>query len=163
MKKYIHIIIIILITAYSCKENNNDLMQNISGIYKVNFTGSYMIDTVVYTWNREQNMKISKINDSLCNLCIYENDSCIKNTSTTVRVINTNEIAGYFCYEGPSKFDWNVDSLYGNISKEKKSKKVIIQGFFEAETVQKILIHSGPYTYPEYITIPVHGTFIFTK
>ncbi len=48
-----------------------------------------MVYTVVYVWNREQNVKISKRNDSLYNLCVCEHDSCIENTVTTVRVITT--------------------------------------------------------------------------
>jgi len=160
MKRFLYFVFLILIAATGCKEKSNDIMQDISGIYTVNFTGSYMIDTVVYTWSREQNMKISKRNGSLYNLCVCEHDSCIENTVTTVRVINTHEIAGNFCYEKTSKFDWCVDTLYGTISNE---NKVAIHGFFEAETVQKILVNSGPYSYPEYITIPVEGTFVFSK
>ncbi|HPH15592.1 MAG TPA: hypothetical protein PK029_00350 [Bacteroidales bacterium] len=111
MKRFLYFVFLILVAATGCKKNSNDVLQDISGIYTVNFTGSYMVDTVEYTWSREQNMRISKSNDSLYNLCVCEHDSCIENTVTTVRVNNTHEIAGNFCYEKTSKFDWEMEVL----------------------------------------------------
>lgn len=165
MTKYIHYVILILIIASSCNENDFfDLHQDISGIYNATFTGTYVINTHVYDWNREQLMKISKINDRMFSVCVYYNNSCISNTTTVLRRINKNQIEGLYYYQKTHSSDWQVDTLSGNIEDTRNScNTCIIKGIFEAETVQKILVESGPYTYPSYITVPVQGTFIFTK
>jgi hypothetical protein len=162
MNKYVYFLTSIILVASCCKENNcpngnncDDIKNtDLSGIYNASFDGYYSNNSSTYDWERDQLMKISKINDTLYDMCVFYGDSCISGTNTKLKLSSSFLLEGTFFYQKANAMDWQEDTLSGYFKIENNT----FSGMFTAETIIELPPNEGGY-----LLLPVQGTFLFTK
>jgi len=154
MKKNI-VLLLLFMVLISC--DNKQAIINIEGIYHVSFIGTYNdfnADTLK-KWEKNQLMKISKINDSLYNLILFDGYSAIDSTSTSLLLSSSILLQGNFYFQERTS-SYRKGNLYGQYHVQNN----IISGFFSTDT---IIIKKSIYYDSVAINIPISGNFFMYK
>lgn len=156
MKNILLLFVGIVFFSSCCKEKvcPSGEIIDLSGIYYSSFTGSYSFNSNIYNWERNQLMKVSKVNDSIHSLCVFYGNTCVEGTNSFLKLSKSNFIEGTFFYQKAHAIDWHQDKLFGYYHIEDKS----FSGIFFAETVVDL-----PPPENGFLLLPVYGTFLFTK